>query len=519
VLTRHFVIVVIAIEHDTGTIANSFESIVRKRKEKSKKKKKILSLVHHSTTCFFQQDEERPYAFYVDDVPLDRSVRDVLASVDRTTEKVLEITYQPQALFRVRAVQRCTASLAGHTEAVLSVAFAPDGSTLCSGSGDHTVRVWDLNTQTPAHTLRGHRGWILCIAWCANGLKIASGSMDGEVRIWDPISGRQLGVPLTGHTKHVNAISWEPLHADPSGRRLVSASKDQSVRIWDTLVGRCLFALSGHALSVTCARWGGEGLIYTGGQDRLVKVWNPDTGVLVRELKGHAHWINTMALSTDYALRSGACDIDGRALAALRDRDMTAPSSASSTAATTKRRRLGGDDADAATNASDVVKLPEDAKMVARTRYDSLRGPGERMVTGSDDFTMLLWHPHTAKKAVARLIGHQQLVNDVRFTPDGTTIASASFDKSIRLWHGVTGKFIATLRGHVQSVFQLAWSPDGRMLVSASRDSTVKVWQLASRKLLADLPGHADEVYAVDWSALGDVASGAKDRLLKIWRN
>jgi ribosome assembly protein 4 len=57
------------------------------------------------------------------------------------------------------------------------------------------------------------------------------------------------------------------------------------------------------------------------------------------------------------------------------------------------------------------------------------------------------------------------------------------------------------------------------MLVSASRDSTVKVWNLATRKLLADLPGHADEVYAVDWSALGDVASGSKDRLLKIWRN
>jgi ribosome assembly protein 4 len=460
-----------------------------------------------------ENDEERPYAFYVDDVPLDRSVRDVLASVDRSTEKVLEITYQPQALFRVRAVQRCTASLAGHTEAVLSVAFAPDGATLCSGSGDHTVRVWDLNTQTPAHTLRGHRGWILCIAWCANGLKLASGSMDGEVRVWDPHSGLQLGVPLTGHTKHINGISWEPLHADPAGRRLVTASKDSSVRIWDTLVGRCLFTLSGHALSVTCVRWGGESFIYTGGQDRVVKVWNPDTGVLVRELKGHAHWVNTMALSTDYALRSGACDVDGRALAALKERDMSAGSASASTSSI-KRRRMGVDG-----DAPPEPALPADAQQVARTRYFALRGASERMVTGSDDFTMLLWSPADAKKAVARLVGHQQLVNDVRFTPDGMTIASASFDKSIRLWHGVTGKFIATLRGHVQSVFQLAWAPDGRMLVSASRDSTVKVWNLATRKLLADLPGHADEVYAVDWSALGDVASGSKDRLLKIWRN
>lgn len=47
--------------------------------------------------------------------------------------------------------------LAGHTEAVLSVAFSPDGTQLASGSGDTTVRLWDLNTQTPLHTCTG---WI-----------------------------------------------------------------------------------------------------------------------------------------------------------------------------------------------------------------------------------------------------------------------------------------------------------------------------------------------------------------------
>ena len=64
---------------------------------------------------------------------------------------------------------------------------------------------------------------------------------------------------------------------------------------------------------------------------------------------------------------------------------------------------------------------------------------------------------------------------DVRFSPDARLLASASFDKSVRLWDGRTGRFVAVLRGHVQKVYQLAWSADSRLLVSGSSDSTLKV--------------------------------------------
>lgn len=56
-----------------------------------------------------------------------------------------------------------------------------------------------------------------------------------------------------------------------------------------------------------------------------------------------------------------------------------------------------------------------------------------------------------------KMTGHCQTVNDVKFSPDGRVLASASFDKSIKLWDGNTGNFITTLRGHVQCVFQIAW--------------------------------------------------------------
>lgn len=61
------------------------------------------------------------------------------------------------------------------------------------------------------------------------------------------------------------------------------------------------------------------------------------------------------------------------------------------------------------------------------------------------------------------------------FSPNGQWIASASFDKSVKLWDGVTGKFITDFRGHVKSVYQISWSADSRMLLSCSADSTLKV--------------------------------------------
>lgn len=81
----------------------------------------------------------------------------------------------------------------GHKEAVISVAFSPAGTCLASGSGDTTVRFWDIYTQTPQYTCEGHKHWVLCISWSPCGTKLASACKNGTILLWNPKTGKQIG--------------------------------------------------------------------------------------------------------------------------------------------------------------------------------------------------------------------------------------------------------------------------------------------------------------------------------------
>ena len=128
-----------------------------------------------------------------------------------------------------------------------------------------------------------------------------------------------------------------------------------STRIWDANSQTCLRVLGCHTASVTKVLWGGEGMLYTASQDRTIKVWCDKTGMMLNDLKGHAHWVNTLALSTEYVLQTGCFDHTGKHYS---------------------------------------LTTVDKQKAYALERYNKAKDPkGERLVSGSDDNTMMMWQP------------------------------------------------------------------------------------------------------------------------------
>ncbi|PTB40405.1 hypothetical protein M441DRAFT_59154 [Trichoderma asperellum CBS 433.97] len=354
----------------------------------------LLELVHDSRR-FIQRNSlviaDSPLQVYTSALifsPLNSLIRKIFKEEELQWLKVkpiVEYNWSP-----------CLQTLSGHSRSVRSVAFSADGRYLASGSGDHTIKIWDATTgkeqQTVAFsadgrylasglhdhtikiwdattgkeqkTLKGHRNVVWAVAFSADGRYLASGSEDNTIKIWDAITSKKRQT-LKGHRNTVSSVAFS---AD--GRYLASGSYDHTIKIWDAITGKEQQTFKGHRNVVWAVAFSADGrYLASGSEDNTIKIWDATTGKEQQILKGHRSWVQSVAFSADSCY----------------------------------------------------------------------------FASGSEDYTIKIWDITTGKEQQT-LKGHCDIVESVAFSADSRYLASGSYDDTIKIWDVTTGKERQTLK-------------------------------------------------------------------------
>ena len=300
--------------------------------------------------------------------------------------------------------------------------------------------------------------------------------------------------------------------------------------------------LKGHTDFVTSVAFSPHGrTLATGSWDDTIRLWNPRTAEHLKTLTGHENDVTSVAFhptgeqlaSGSWDTKIGVWDLTVEATdPVFYDGGGGFVTSVAYLPISGEKLAWGSED-NSIRITSTGDKFPE-WESYRRGYYGSARSwqnishdhdvssvtfsPDERtLASGSWDNTIRLWTKNS--HAVGELRGHEDFVTSVAFAPNSKILASGSWDNTIRLWETYTWDTLLILKGHTDRVLAVAFSPDGRTLASGSDDQTIRLWDVATGQQRDILLGHTSGVTAVAFSPDRRMlaSTGGWDNTVRLW--